>query len=178
MHAVVSMLDEAHSRQVEQLWRELEQTCGVRGIYVTPFAHFSYQVAAGYDLGALEPVLAEIAAETRPFRVTTSGLGIFTGPTPVLYVPVVRTRELTQFHRRVWRRLHRIGTGVSPYYRTDNWMPHITLGYGDLTQENLPAAIRLLGARNLAWEISVENIALIHDSGTEQGLRFQFGFQG
>jgi hypothetical protein len=46
MHGVVSLLDAAHYQAVESLWAELA-ACGLRGVYVTPFPHFSYHVAAG-----------------------------------------------------------------------------------------------------------------------------------
>jgi hypothetical protein len=47
MHGVVSLLDAAHYQAVESLWAELAAACGLRGVYVTPFPHFSYHVAAG-----------------------------------------------------------------------------------------------------------------------------------
>lgn len=57
MHGVVSLLDEQHYARVEQLWRELESTFGVRDLYNTPFPHFSYHVAQHYDVEKLERIM-------------------------------------------------------------------------------------------------------------------------
>ncbi len=61
MNGVVSLLDPEHSRMVEDVWAELDRTFGVRGVYITPYPHFSYQVAAAYDAARLETALAEFA---------------------------------------------------------------------------------------------------------------------
>jgi 2'-5' RNA ligase len=105
MHGVVSLLDSTHYEQVERLWAELEARFGVRGVYMTPYPHVSYHVAAAYDLARLEPILRALAGETAPFRVRTAGLGVFTGAQPVLYLPVVRTVPLSHLHARLWEAL-------------------------------------------------------------------------
>ena len=57
MHGIVSLLDEDHYRMVEDVWAGLEEALGVRGIFTTPFPHFSYHVADHYDVALLEPLL-------------------------------------------------------------------------------------------------------------------------
>jgi len=178
MHAVVSLLDDVHWRQVEGLWAELNRACGVKGIYGTPFPHFSYQVASSYAEGRLEELLARIAEEQAPFSVRTSGMGLFTGATPVLYVPVVRSRGLSLVQQKIYRQTAQAGAGFHPYYHPDRWIPHITLAYGDLTPANLPDVVRHLCERDFAWELPVNNIALIYDTGQEQGVRFRFPLRG
>ncbi|HZT38195.1 MAG TPA: 2'-5' RNA ligase family protein, partial [Bryobacteraceae bacterium] len=101
MQATVSLLDARHSKIVKDLWAELNDRFGVRGIYVTPFPHMSYHVADSYDLQSFQPALAAIAADAHPIQIHTSGLGVFTGGRPILYVPVVRSPELTELHRRI-----------------------------------------------------------------------------
>src|SRR5437660_1432707 len=56
VHGVVSLLEDTYYRQVEDLWAELEREFGVRGVYVTPYPHFSYQIASHYDIEVLEPI--------------------------------------------------------------------------------------------------------------------------
>src|SRR5690349_2717404 len=126
MHAVVSLVDEEHYHLVEALWAELEEEFGVRGVYVTPFPHFSYQVAPEYDVERLEPILARLAQATRPFRVRTTGLGIFTGPTPILFIPVVPNPDLARFHQTVWEATTVTSASRLAYYGPDQWVPHIT----------------------------------------------------
>ena len=47
MPGIVTLLDPAHCAQTEARWAELEQALGLRGVYVTPYPHFSYHAAAG-----------------------------------------------------------------------------------------------------------------------------------
>lgn len=174
MHGVVSLLDAQHYQAVEALWAELAATCGLRGVYVTPFPHFSYHVAADYDLPALEAVLRDFARVQTPFRVTATGLGIFTGAAPVIYIPVVRDPTLTAFHQALWPRLEAVARGGSAYYAPAAWMPHITLGFGDITPAHLPDVLRLLGVRSFNWDIAIDNLALIYDGGAGQAVRACF----
>jgi 2'-5' RNA ligase len=176
MHGVVSLLDAEHSGRVEALWTELDKEFGVRGIYVTPFPHFSYQVAERYEVEALASSLQGIARDTSPFRVRTAGLGIFTGPEPVLYVPVVRNSELSAFHGRVSREASRAASGALDYYAPHNWMPHITLAQSDVDGDVLSRVVRAASGRNLAWEIRIDNLSLIYDTGSGQEVRLHFEF--
>ena len=176
MHGVVSLLDNKHYQLVENLWAELEREFAVRGVYITPYPHFSYQIAQAYNVELLEPILQTFASGQATFQVKTSGLGIFNGPHPVLYVPVVRSPELTQFHQALWPEISTAGSGISDYYHSANWMPHITIGFGDINKENLSHIVRSLAERDFNWEITVDNVALIYDTGAKQELRSRFAF--
>lgn len=164
MHGVVSLLDNKHYQLVENLWAELAREFAVSGVYVTPYPHFSYQVARHYDVESLEPVLRRFAASKTSFQVRAGGLGIFTGPHPVLYIPVVRSPELTQFHEALWQEILSTGSGIEDYYHPSHWVPHITISVGDMNKDNLSQIVRVLAERDFNWEITVDNIALIYDS--------------
>jgi len=164
MHGVVSLLDNKHNQLVEDLWAELAREFAVSGVYVTPYPHFSYQVARIYDVESLEPILRRFAASKVPFKVRAGGLGIFTGPHPVLYIPVVRSPELTQFHKALWQEIFSTGSGIQDYYHPSHWMPHITIGIDDMNKDNLSQIVRSLAERDFNWEITIDNIALIYDS--------------
>jgi 2'-5' RNA ligase len=176
MHGIVSLLDDKHYQLVENLWDELEREFAVRGVYITPYPHFSYQIAQHYNVEQLEPILQRFASSQAAFQVKTSGLGIFNGPRPVLYVPVVRSTELTAFHQELWPEISTAGSGISDYYHPANWMPHITIGFGDINKENLSHIVRSLAERDFSWEITVDYVALIYDTGTKQELRSRFAF--
>ncbi|HEX6385194.1 MAG TPA: 2'-5' RNA ligase family protein, partial [Anaerolineae bacterium] len=130
MHGVVTILDEAHYERVEALWADLKREFGVGNANVVHYPHFSYHVAGDYDLDRLAAALEAIARETAAFTVKASGLGIFTGPEPVLYVPVVRSAALTALHQRVWTAVEHASRDSIAYYAPDLWLPHITLGQG------------------------------------------------
>lgn len=171
MYSIISLPDNTHYQLIEELWAELKREFGVQGVYVTPYPHFSYQVASHYDVHHLLPLLQHFATLHAPFTVHTAGLGLFTGPSPVLYIPVVRNAALTNFQQALWEASVSAGNGIQQYYHPSQWMPHITIGFGDIHTENLPAIVRYLSTRNFSWEIAVGNIALIYDMGKRQELR-------
>jgi 2'-5' RNA ligase len=179
MQGVVSLLDDQHYARVESIWEELGQKFDVRGMYVTPYPHFSFQVAESYDEAACEGFLRELAARTRPLRVRTAGLGIFTVASPILYIPIVRSPALSDLHREIWCGVRQLVPGaVAHYYQPDEWAPHITLAQGDIDQDKLAEVVRFLSRRNFHWEFNVTNVSMIYDTGREQGVRCRFDFKG
>jgi 2'-5' RNA ligase len=176
MDGIVSLLDDEHYRHVEQIWADLDREFGLRGIYVTPFPHFTYHVAEHYEVQHIGPVLQRFAAGKAGFSVRTAGLGIFTGPSPTVYISVVRSPALTRFHEALWQEIGDAGLGVIDYYRPAGWVPHITLAHGDVDNLSLPHVIRFLGSRDLNWDIPVHTISLIYSTGTEYGLRSRLDY--
>jgi len=170
VEGVVSLLDERHTALAEALWAELERACGLHGVAATPFPHFSYQVAERYDRTALGAALNGFASEQPPFVVTTTGLGLFTGPRPVVYLPVVRTAALSRFHQALWQAIAGAGFAVQAYYHPDSWVPHITIGFDDVGAEGAAAIVRRLAERPLNWEIAVESIAFIGETEGRQEI--------
>jgi 2'-5' RNA ligase len=161
MHGIISVLDEVHYAMVAALWDELELDCGMTGIQATPIPHFSWQVAQDYDFDALRLVLEKMALRIPPFRVQTTGLGMFSGPRPVLFIPVVRDEQLSSYHRQLWESLVTTTDSSSRYYRPEMWMPHITLGFGDFNADAINCALQDLLSRSFDWEIEVDNLALV-----------------
>jgi len=181
MHGIVSLLDDTHYEQVEALWAELKREFGVRGVYITPYPHFSYHVASQYNFEILEQLLRTFASEQKPFHVKTTGLGIFTDQQPVLYISVMRSPQLTQFHQALWQKLvdAKLVSHISQdYYIPDNWIPHITIGFGDVNCQTVANIIQYIGERPFLWDISINNIALIYDTGTAQQLRTRIPLNG
>lgn len=179
MHGLVSLLDAPHYKLVEELWAELETECGLRGIHVTPLPHFSWQIAEDYDWHALEIALADLAQSLPTFRVRTSGLALFSGVNPVIYIPVVRSAGLSQVHRQVWERLAPISSNPSPYYAPDAWLPHISLAYMDVNPQTLACAMQRLAFRTYNWEIEIDNLTLIYEPDGNIGqVRYKFLLEG
>jgi 2'-5' RNA ligase len=171
---IVSLLDNDHYQLIEELWAELKREFSVDGVSITPFPHFSYQIAQKYNVDKTKLVLERIAANITTFKVRTSGLGIFSGTSPVLYIPVVRSLELTQLHQELWEQISSTSFGAVEHYHPKQWMPHITIGFGDISKENLSQIIPFLAERDFNWEITVNNLAFIHDTGTKQELKSRF----
>jgi 2'-5' RNA ligase len=177
MQGVVSILDREHCAKVEALWSDLEREFGLKAACAA-YPHVSYQVAERYEVQRTQGVLKRFARRSAPFRIRTSGLGIFTGDAPILYVSVARSMTLAAFHNRLWQRLSPTAHGIHEHhYGPDNFMPHITLAAGDLTPEQLPDVVRLLARRPFSWNINIDNLALVLDAAgaRDQWVRYPFG---
>ncbi|HDQ35047.1 MAG TPA: 2'-5' RNA ligase family protein [Chloroflexi bacterium] len=177
MYAIVSLLDPVHTAEVTALWQELEATFGLRGIYATPYPHFSYHVAEQYN-DALITELEEIARTTAPFTVETSGLGLFTGPFPILFIQVVRSAPLNALHQALWPHLTRHAQKPVAYYRPASWVPHITLAHSDLTVGNLPEIIAHLCARRFNWQLPIDNLTLVCEHCGSHDLHSRLALSG
>ena len=57
-------------------------------------------------------------------------------------------------------------------------MPHITLAMHDLNSDNLSRIVQRLSTRTFNWQIHIDNIALIYDTGTKQELRCSYKLNG
>jgi 2'-5' RNA ligase len=173
MQAIVSILDDDHRQQVESICDELAaqfnltHACGA-------FSHFTYQLVEEYNDSQIQTALRWLAGETPPFEITTSGLGIFTGKRPVLFIGVARAPQLNAFHDRLWRTINpHVKGDPRPHYRQENWIPHVTLANQDLQHEHLPDLMRLLSKRTFLWKMTVDNLTLVPDitSGRDGWLR-------
>ncbi len=173
MNAIVAMLDTAHDKLVYDLWEELETKFDTNGVYVTPYPHFTFQLASQYDLERVQSTIENIAAKIDPFTVTTTGLGIFTGDSPVLFIPVKRTPTLNRIHEQIWEIGHSIATDLVSHYAPSNWMPHITIGFGDMSPDKLGAITTHFADRDLDWEIQIDSLAFIHNTGDKQLLKYR-----
>lgn len=165
MQGVVSLLDQAHQARVEGLQAAIDQAVGVPGLCRTPIAHFSYHVAERYEADRLAAVLLSIAASHTRFVVRTSGLGLFTGERPILYIPVVRDQVLTSLHHVIWRQLSRGCVMPSAHYDPEVWLPHITIADGPALGPRLQDVIDVLKGVDLSWEIEITNVALLYGDG-------------
>lgn len=175
MHAIVSLFDPKTHAQMEDLWADLRRATGhggppVPGSYPP---HVSHHAAASYNLAGLAAALGAFARGRHSFQVRASGLGIFTGPEPVLYLPVIRTAELSALHVALWDAIEPCATDPSPYCSPEQWMPHITLAMHDIDAAVLGQAVALLGARPLTWDITVDNLAYIEDLGDTAQVRLR-----
>lgn len=164
MHGVVSLLDAEHEQRVAVLWHTIERDFGIKGVYATPFPHLSYHVAQGYQRGRLDEALSAVATHIAPFTLRTSGVGIFTGEKPVVYVPVVRDPGLGALHSMIWPEADACADGAVGYYAPSLWLPHITVVFGGLDADRLAAVVHFLGGQDLAWEVRIDNLAVISDA--------------
>lgn len=176
---VCSVLPVEESVKVTELWAELDRELGLRSATISPLPHFTYQVARDYDLDVLAEVVEKLAAGARALRVQTAGLGIFTGASPVLYIPIVRSPELARFQIAVWSAGSVAAGKLDQHYHPASWVPHISIAFGDTTPANAAAAVERLATRDLSWDLELDNLSIIRGAGTKpQELVARFPLAG
>ncbi len=178
MDGVVSLLDPEATARVRALWVEIEARHGISSVAKrVPFPHISHHVAARYDLPTLGANLLPVGKSCRAFEIQTAGLGVFTGPAPVLTIAVTRSPALSAVHARAWAASGPAAEGSLPYYAPDRWVPHITIAQLDLTPEKLGPLMADLAGRDFNWTITLDAFtALIEDDGGYlHALRVPFG---
>jgi 2'-5' RNA ligase len=117
-----------------------------------------------------------MASHFTPFVVLTAGIGVFTGPMPVLYLALVKTRMMIDIHEMLWREMAPLSNLVNEYYSPPRWVPHITLAIRDITPLNLACAMEGLLSYPFEMEIFVDNLALIYQVGDYDGVKVKYNF--
>lgn len=177
MNGIASLLDQPAASRVILLWQELEARCGLVGVKTTPFPHFSWQVTEAYDLSGIDVVLRAFARQAQPFTIRTSGLGLFTGENPIIYISIVKDELLMRFHSLLWDQLRGIAIHPSLYYAPEQWVPHITLAYNDVTTANLDCVMQFLAFQSFSWELQIDNLILVAqgEDQSSETVRYRFG---
>ena len=169
MAGIVSVLAGSDLDRIRSLWSVLDDELGLGRVAISPVPHVTYQAARKYDVGLLTKIAEDLASKIRPVRVLADGVAVFPGPRPIVYIPVVRTPELSAFHLAVWSAASvAVQDGIDGYLHPAKWIPHITLAQGDVTPENLGAIVERLNREPLEWELALDNLSVIRGKGPDR----------
>lgn len=176
MIALASLLDKKSSERVMELTEQLESKFGLTGVKVTPYPHLTLLTAEVVDMEELKQYLEQTCLHTDNFSVRTTGLGLFPGVNPVIYIPVLRNPTLNKFHQNLHHDISEMSTEMGLYYNANMWLPHITLALGDTTPEVLGPVLAFLCQFNFNWEITLNNLTILQKCGDyflkEEEFRF------
>lgn len=138
------IFDKESESALRDVWRVVAQAGGsntMLGLDYPP--HLTLVMAEKLDFERTRASFMQMAAATRSLEISLSGLGIFPGESGVLYMSPVVTRELLDLHACFYSLVAQSADPLVEYYRTETWVPHITVGYG-LTPDALGAAVTAL----------------------------------
>lgn len=177
MAGVISLLEGDDAGRVERLWDRMEREFGVPRGFPGAVPHVSYHLGEYPADEALRAGMAAVARRTRPFAAQISGIGIFGGPNPVVYLAVARGPRLSKVHTEVRSTLTELGYENNAYYEPDNWLPHITIAQQNLAPEALPAVAAWLASEAIQFSFEVTNLALATETpdALEVLVPFPFG---
>ena len=168
--ALVTILDEPYGTEIRRLWNRFQVECGVENSLASnPIPHFSWQGAESYHSPEINEVVQHMAGLAQPFTVRTSGIGLFTGSSLVVYLALVKNQALSDLHARLWEQTHELAVQPNLYYHPDCWMPHITLAKEPMDFPSLTCILKKVVFLSFDWEIPIDHFAIIH-GGTPASL--------
>ena len=174
MYAIASLLDSSTDQEIRAVWQRIGDHCGLKGIHRIDLPHFSWLGADSYHLTSVGEILEGIAEEMTPFTVRCAGLGIFTGPRPVMYVSLVKDAVLFHWHHMLWEKTRPYAVTPSMLYDPSHWMPHITLAYHEAGSHQFGCALQDIVYTPLNLEFIVHNLSLIYQTGDQDGIHQQY----
>ncbi len=156
----------------------MEREFGIAKGFPGALPHLTVHLASAYDMDGTRGVVAECANRRKPFEAETSGLGVFSGELPILYIPVIRTGALDELHAELYRTLAPHCTEHFPYYAPNRWMPHVTIGQLNITPEVLSALLGWLSHQSLSWTLRLATLAIGENTDTGVELFGTFPLRG
>ncbi|MBF9221004.1 2'-5' RNA ligase family protein [Hymenobacter ruricola] len=165
MLAITSLLSAPHVQRINAIIKSLEEKFGLDDVQATLDPHLTYQLAGVKKLSALKQVLAEVATTTAPFPAFTTGLGVFPGERPVIYIPVLRSDALNALHRRIREATAPLCLRTDKFSGPDCWLPHISLALHDTTPDLLGPVLAYLNQETYNLKIIIDNLAILRQEG-------------
>ena len=165
MLAITSVLSAPHAARINRIIKSLEQEFGLDDVQATPDPHITYQLAGVAKRAALVEVLAKVARQTQPFAAFTTGLGVFPGPSPTIYIPVLRSEALNALHRRILAATAPLCLRTDKFSGPDCWLPHISLALHDTTPDLLGEVLRYLNEQTFNLKFQIDSLAIMEQQG-------------
>ena len=178
MLAITSLLNPQNADRINSIIRSLETEFGLDDVQATPDPHITYQLAGVRKGAALRQVLRGVARNTKPFVAHTTGLGIFPGPNPVIYIPVLRSDALNQLHHRIRQATAPLCLRTDKFSGPDCWLPHISLALHDTTPELLGPVMQYLNQQTFDLKLTISNLAILRQEGEKFTAEKILPFEG
>lgn len=160
MPVLATSLDEPAATYVRGLWDRLERQMGLKGVRKVPFPHITWLGCEMLDTPRLIESLGELGLHQAPVAARTVSLGLFLQPLPVIHLAILRSPTVEAMHRQLWNLVEPCAAEMHGLYRSELWVPHVTLAQGDLTAEQVPEAMALLGDIEFPIDLTFKNLTL------------------
>ena len=169
MLAITSLLDNKHTAIVNTIINDFEKEFGLKQVKATPDPHITYLTTEATNVDLLKNYLERTGKCNSVFHVYTTGIGVFPGEHPVIYIPVLRTQNLNKFQSTLYKDIAKLSSETGTFSKPKIWLPHITLALGDTSLDLLTPVFKYLAQYNFDWEIAIDNLT-IFSKNEETGL--------
>lgn len=171
-YSVVCYLEGDDLSKVRALQQKLTDLTGSRKCIDSWMPHLTLGngiIVSEEEQSRVESLFEDIARNEHSFEIKLEGFGGIENwggaregvLTPyVLWVNPIKTNELQHLFEMI---RDKITSGVDAFYRITEYIPHVTLAYGDLTKEGYEIGKRYLADLGFVGSISVNHIALVEN---------------
>lgn len=128
------------------------------------------------DVPKLKESLKEFAANRIPIPITLSGFAAFAPR--VIYVDVVKSPELLELQKDLISYFETNLGIVDRVSQPRPFVPHMTVGFRDLTEPNFEAAWLEFKARSIFFEFTASALILLIHDGNQWNVATEFLFAG
>lgn len=175
---VASILDTTGTQTNAILWEMVGRIFQETGIPLTILPHLSWHVAAHYDQDLLDEYLRRLAGKTGPVPLNVAGVGVFSGKSPVIYLPVTKTPVIARLHHLLWSELGAISADVNPNYDPLVWIPHVSLSIGEVNREVICRVVTEMAYLSMNFQLIATNIAVLYKDQSGSGIFNKYSLDG
>ncbi len=168
---VMTLLEGEARNEALRLWRLFETEFGSVGVRTFAHPNLTFGAARCDDPRSLSMRLEALAQRLETFPVRISGVGFFDQPQNAAFLGVEKTPALEQVHRAVDEVLQRRCMEVLSVYRPASWVPHVTIGMGDLSREALERARTYFASYDRSFVYTARRITLVQSANAGPGFQ-------
>ena len=128
----------------------------------------------GQFMGKLIQELNDFSAFQLPFSMTLNGFAAF--KPRVIYIDVVKTRELISIQKSLMSRLESSLNIVHPVSKKRPFTPHLTVGFRDLSKKNFYQAWEEFKEKELYYNFRINELTLLIHNGRIWEIHSEYKF--
>jgi 2'-5' RNA ligase len=168
MYSIASLVEIEKTKN----WPQIESVCQYSGIIPNTIPHFSWQTAENYHLDQTREKLVALAKSIENFSFTTSGIGIFPNDRKIIFLIIVKSRKLLEIHEQIWHELLPYSINPRMHYSPENWIPHISLNFQNLTTDQFQCSLDELLKIDLQFTFQVNEFGILYLNEDISGVDF------
>lgn len=168
-YGVILLLTPNGDRPVRTLWTQLAQaglSSPMIDKHIDP--HLTLGLCTDINPKSFEAALTTFTRLHSSFALELSHIGLFTDPAHVLFLGITMTDQLLRAHNTFDLLFSKYAIGISPLYRPNRWVPHLTLAER-IKPEEIPRAMGWATHIRLPFHSVADRIALV-DTVTHQTI--------
>jgi len=176
MLSILSIIDSSEKSEILRIMDSVRPLLLDQTPLIWKYPHITWHSAKEYQNNILEKSLQDLSTSWERTKIRVTGIGMFTGKTQVLYLPVIKTPSLVQMHKQIFKVSKPISKQPSKYFQPEIWIHHITIISDPDEQRSIPDAIHVLSDMKVDFEVEINNIALGKYTGDTAEILFEIPF--